>query len=84
MSENSKNEVTYYIRHELEKLRHERRIIVRGNWEWDENIDKLGCAAEGLFIWASTAIKFIGEVKAGRFNRLQKLVNDKGDWDEFR
>ena len=49
---------------------------MRGNWDWDENIDKLGSAAEGLFIWASTAIKFINEVKAGRFNRLRKLVND--------
>ena len=76
MSENSKKEVAYYIRHELEKLRGEKRIVVKGNWEWDENIDKLGCAAEGLFIWASTAIKFINEVKAGRFNRLRKLVND--------
>ncbi|PAV14874.1 WD40 domain containing protein [Pyrrhoderma noxium] len=76
MSENSKKEVAYYIRHELEKLRSEKRIVVKGNWEWDENIDKLGCAAEGLFIWAFTAIKFIGEVKAGRFDRLRKLVND--------
>ena len=76
MSENSKNEVTYYIRHELDKLRHERRIIVRGNWEWDENIDKLGEAAEGLFIWAATAIKFVNGVRAGRFDRLRKLVND--------
>ncbi|PAV14881.1 nucleotide-binding-oligomerization-domain like receptor [Pyrrhoderma noxium] len=75
-SESSKKEVVYYIRHELEKLRDENRIIVKGNWEWDENIDRLGCAAEGLFIWASTAIRFINEVKAGRFNRLQKLVND--------
>ena len=75
-SESSKKEVVYYIRHELEKLRDENRIIVKGNWDWDENIDKLGCAAEGLFIWASTAIKFINEVKAGRFNRLRKLVND--------
>ena len=76
MSENSKNEVIYYIRHELDKLRHERRIIVRGNWEWDENIDNLGSAAEGLFIWAATAIKFVNGVRAGRFDRLRKLVND--------
>ena len=76
MSENSKKEVTYYIRHELEKLRSESRIVVVGNGGWDENIDKLGCAAEGLFIWASTAIKFVNSARAGRFNRLRKLVND--------
>ena len=76
MSENSKKEVVYYIRHELEKLRREKRIVVKGNWEWDENIDKLGEAAEGLFIWAATAVKFINGTRAGRFDRLRKLVND--------
>ena len=75
MSENSKREVAYYIRHELEKLRSESRIVVAGNGGWDENIDKFGEAAKGLFIWAATAIEFIKEIRAGRLYRLRRLVN---------
>ncbi|PAV14869.1 WD40 domain containing protein [Pyrrhoderma noxium] len=79
MSENKK-EVGYYIRHELEKLRSESRIVVVGNGGWDENIDKFGEAAKGLFIWAATAIEFIKEIRAGRLYRLRRLVNDtRGD-----
>ncbi|PAV14885.1 nucleotide-binding-oligomerization-domain like receptor [Pyrrhoderma noxium] len=74
--DNNRKEVVYYVRHELERLRREKRIIVKGSWEWDENIDKLGDAAQGLFIWAATAINFVNGARAGRFDRLRRLVND--------
>ena len=76
MSENSKEEVVFYIRHELERLRREKRMIVKGNLDWDENIDKLGCIAERMFIWAATVIKITNGARKGRFDRLLRLVND--------
>ena len=76
MSENSKEEAVFYIRHEFERLRREKRMIVKGSLEWDKIINKLGCAAKGLFIWATTAIKIINGARAGRFDRLRRLVND--------
>ena len=47
-----------------------------GDWPWDDNVEKLGEAANELFIWASTAVKFVFEGKLRRIARLNHLVNN--------
>ena len=47
-----------------------------GDWPWDDNMEKLGEAADGLFIWASTAVKIVFEGKIRRIARLNRLVNN--------
>ena len=49
---------------------------MKGNLEWDENIDKLGCIAERMFIWAATVIKITIGARKERFDRLLRLVSD--------
>ena len=74
--DDTKRDVDSYIRFEFEKLRLSKRLNVPDDWPWESNLKKLSEAADGLFIWASTAIKFVTEAKAYRFRRLRELVEN--------
>ncbi|PAV21525.1 nucleotide-binding-oligomerization-domain like receptor [Pyrrhoderma noxium] len=76
--EENKLDVYAYIKHELEILRSSPVFVIPQDWRWDEGVQSLADSADGLFIWASTAIKFISENKPGRFGRLKNLV-ENGD-----
>ncbi|PAV23016.1 WD40 domain containing protein [Pyrrhoderma noxium] len=58
MGEN-RHDVFTYIKHELEVLRSLGSLDVPQGWPWDESIQSLANIADGLFIWASTAINLI-------------------------
>ena len=75
-SESSRKDVTEYIRYNLEDMRNRRLLRVVRDWPWDENIAKLGRAADGLFIWAATVIEFIDGPGQGRRDRLRYLLSD--------
>ena len=51
-------------------------LKVPSDWPWGERLQTLSESANGLFIWASTAIKFIQEGRLNRFKRLEGLVNN--------
>jgi hypothetical protein len=53
------DDITLYLRHELGRIRDERAIV--GDWPGDANIAKLTGNAQGLFIFASTACRFLNE-----------------------
>ena len=73
--------VYIYIKHELEKMKSSNTLVIPRDWHWDEGIQTLASTADGLFIWASTAIKFIFETRFGRFRRLKGLVENKSRLD---
>ena len=73
----NKIDVFTFIKHELEELKSLRALRVPQDWSWDEGLQRLANAAGGLFIWASTAIKFISEKKLDRFERLKSLVENR-------
>ncbi|PAV17353.1 nucleotide-binding-oligomerization-domain like receptor [Pyrrhoderma noxium] len=55
-SNESKEDVYTFIRHELGNLRSLNMLNVPASWPWDENIRTLSHRADGLFVWASTAV----------------------------
>ncbi|KAJ0413509.1 hypothetical protein BJY00DRAFT_58501 [Aspergillus carlsbadensis] len=76
----SPDDITLYLRHELGRIRNERAIV--GDWPGDANIAKLAHKAQGLFIFASTACRFLNEASrlAGKTlldSRLAMLLSDK-------
>ena len=75
-SEESMHDVPAYIESELGKLRSSNMLRVPSDWPWDESLRILSQSANGLFIWASTAIKFIQEEKLNRLGRLEGLVRN--------
>ena len=79
--EENKLDVYTYIKHELEILRSSPVFVIPQDWRWDEGVQSLADSADGLFIWASTAIKFISENKPGRFGRLKNLVENRDTLD---
>ena len=75
-SEESMQDVPRYIEHELGTLRASKKLKVPSEWPWDESLRNLSESANGLFIWASTAVKFIQEGRLNRLKRLERLVNN--------
>ncbi|PAV19329.1 WD40 domain containing protein [Pyrrhoderma noxium] len=60
------------------ELRKEEDWPVPEDWPWDEKIRVLGEAADGIFIWASIAVRLIHEEDCKQFLTLKSLVQDSG------
>ena len=75
-SEENRRDVHTYIKHELGKLRSSNALVIPQNWSWDGGVQSLVDTADGLFIWAAIAIKFISGKKIGRFRHLKNLVEN--------
>ena len=74
-SEENRRDVHTYIAYELENLRSSKpnALVIPQDWKWEEGIQSLADTADGLFIWASTAIKFISGKKLGRDRKSTRL-----------
>ena len=46
----TREDVIKFVRHEMKELREKRAWKVPDDWSWDEKIEVLGEAAEGIFI----------------------------------
>ena len=75
-SDDCKGDVLEFIKHEMGLLKEKGDIVVEENWPWDENMGRLGDAAGGVFIWASTVIKYITSKKIDRFECLVDLIEN--------
>ncbi|PAV17375.1 WD40 domain containing protein [Pyrrhoderma noxium] len=75
-SEESMHDVPAYIESELGKLRSSNMLRVPSDWPWNKSLQILSQSANGLFIWASTAVKFIQEEDLNRLGRLEELVSN--------
>ena len=73
----SKLDVFTYIKHELEGLRSSKTLRIPQGWPWDENIQSIADIADGLFIWASTAINLVREKQFDQFASLVELAKDR-------
>ncbi|PAV22982.1 nucleotide-binding-oligomerization-domain like receptor [Pyrrhoderma noxium] len=73
-SDESKVSVTSYIKFEFNQMRSSGKINVPDDCEWDDNLRRLAESADGLFIWASTAVRFVRELKRSRLNSFRDLV----------
>ena len=80
-SEESMHDVPAYIESELGKLRSSNMLRVPFDWPWDESLRTLSQSANGLFIWASTAVRFIQEEDLNRLGRLEELVSNARSLD---
>ena len=56
----STEDIRLYIKDGFRKIAHDNKIP--GNWPGDELIEDLARRAQGVFIWASTALAFIDDV----------------------
>ena len=70
----STDDVHLYIGTKLDKMRERRVIDVEDELEFDDMKRKLGETADGLFIWASTAIRMIENARGDRMSKLRALA----------
>lgn len=80
-SETSQRDVLTYLHYEMHRTVRERVRLPEG-WPWDRNMELLGKAAGGLFIWASTAVKMVKNSNS-KFNRLKCLITESRALSEF-
>jgi hypothetical protein len=59
MEESNKADVELYLRHHLSLVQSCRAYNLSHEWPGEENIQQLVRTSAGLFIWASTAVKYI-------------------------
>ena len=74
----SREDVIKFVRYEMKELREKRDWHVPDDRLWEEKIRVLGEAAEGIFIWASIAIKYISGKRLNQFEHLKALVENLG------
>ena len=75
-SDESKLNVHTYIKHQFDQMRSSGRLKVPDDYEWDRSVQTLADSADGLFIWASTAVRFVSEERQFRYNYFQNLVSN--------
>ena len=69
-------DVQAYLDYEMPKaFKKDELEHIQKSWPWAENMKVLGKAANGLFIWASTAVKYISEGNF-KFRLLRTLVTN--------
>ena len=74
-SDESKDNVSTYIKSQFDKMKLTKKLRVPDDCDWDNSIQRLAESADGLFIWASTAIKFVEEERSSRYRCFQDLVS---------
>ncbi|EJD05239.1 WD40 repeat-like protein [Fomitiporia mediterranea MF3/22] len=70
-SESCKGDVLRYVDYELRKVFTRKRLPITDDWQW--KMERLTVAADGLFIWASTAVREISRSSPAR--KLRELVS---------
>ena len=75
-SNESKDNVSTYIKFQFNEMKSSGKLKIPNGCDWDDSINKLVQGADGLFIWASTAIKFVREEKWSRYRCFQNLVSN--------
>ena len=75
-SDESRVNVYAYIKFEFDQMRSSGKLNIPDDCEWDSNLRRLSESADGLFIWASTAVRFVRELKRSRIRCFQNLVSN--------
>lgn len=74
-SEDSRRDVLAYLRVEMGR-RVKDEVVIPEDWPWEANLKLLADAAEGLFVWASTAVKLVSSHMDDPFQKLKDIVTD--------
>ena len=75
-SNESKVNICAYIKFEFDQMRSSLKLNVPDDCEWDDNIRRLSESADGLVIWASTAVRFVREERLFQIRCFQNLVSN--------
>ena len=75
-SDESEADVSTYIKLEFNRMRSSGKLNVPDDHEWDDDLRRLTKRADGLFIWASTVVRFVREVEQFRYRCFQSLVSN--------
>ena len=73
------HDIAIFLEHNLKLIRSERSLVA--SWPEQEAIRRLVQVACGLFIWASTACRFIREGKRHAARRLDIILKNSGSAD---
>ncbi|PAV14651.1 nucleotide-binding-oligomerization-domain like receptor [Pyrrhoderma noxium] len=73
-SDESKVNVKTYIKFQFDQMRSSKKLKVPSDCDWDNSIQTLSESADGLFIWASTAVKFVEGERSSRYRCFHNLV----------
>ncbi|KAF4568381.1 hypothetical protein EYR36_010392 [Pleurotus pulmonarius] len=78
------DDISLFIQHEMEKIRGKHSLYdsLPADWPSYDDVKMLTHQAAGLFIYASTALKFLGENGEDPVNRLQTLLHSPTDAGE--
>jgi hypothetical protein len=66
------HDIQIFLRHELERIASEH--CLGAGWPGEQSIEQLIHSANGLFIWAATACRFIGEGRSLAADRLSIVL----------
>ncbi|PAV17574.1 nucleotide-binding-oligomerization-domain like receptor [Pyrrhoderma noxium] len=80
-SDESKLNVYTYIKHQFDQMRSSGKLKVPDDYEWDKSVQTLADSADGLFIWASTAVRFVSEERLYRSSCFRNLVSNANSLD---
>ncbi|KAF5358410.1 hypothetical protein D9756_001296 [Leucocoprinus leucothites] len=76
MDADCKDDVSRFVREGLASIRDEYEDLTPSAWPPEEQVEEVLKAASGLFVFASTALKFVGDTyHANPVNRLTVLVS---------
>ena len=73
-SDESKVNVKTYIKFQFDQMRSSKKLKVPSDCDWDNSIQTLSESADGLFIWASTAVRFVEGERSSRYRCFHNLV----------
>ncbi|PAV22495.1 WD40 domain containing protein [Pyrrhoderma noxium] len=75
-SEENKLDISTYIKYSFERIKWENHWMIPDDFSWDESIQTLTDAADGLFIWAAAAVSTVEMEKFAQFRRFKTIVRD--------
>ncbi|PAV14715.1 nucleotide-binding-oligomerization-domain like receptor [Pyrrhoderma noxium] len=70
----SKDNVFTYIKSRFDDMKSSGKLKVPEDCDWDNSIQTLSESADGLFIWASTAVRFVEGERSSRYDCFHNLV----------
>ena len=74
------HDITIFLEHNLKVIREE--FSLETSWPSEDAIKRLVQEANGLFIWAATACRFIREGRKFAADRLSKILKDEPSTDD--
>lgn len=75
-TQEAENDIRSYLRHEFNRIYKSHKLNKELFWPRDDDIRTLVKNAEGMFVYASTIIKYVDDYDFHPVDRLQEIINN--------